>query len=98
MVRDPTGLDELRTAWGTWAWGEVRVGRHWQIGGRYEWVQRPEDPDESAWLVAPTLTWWQSEWVRLRAEYNRMTDPFGTQNQFLIQFTFAMGPHKHETY
>ena len=61
-------------------------------------MQEPDDPDESAWLVAPTLTWWQSEWVRLRAEYNHLSDPFGTQNQVLIQFTFAMGPHKHETY
>lgn len=98
MVRDPSGMEGLRTAWGTWVWGEYQLGRQWFVGGRYEWVQEPDDPDESAWLVAPTLTWWQSEWVRLRAEFDHLEDPAGVRNLFLIQFTFAMGPHKHETY
>jgi hypothetical protein len=98
MVRDPSGLEGLETAWGTWVWGEYRLGRQWLVGGRYEWVQEPDDPDESAWLIAPTLTWWQSEWVRLRAEFDHLEDPAGVRNLFLIQFTFAMGPHKHETY
>ena len=98
MINDPSGLEGLETAYGAWAWGEFRFSRQWLFGGRYDWVQNPDDPGESAWLVAPTLTWWQSEWVRLRAEFDHMVRPTDTQNLLLIQFTFAMGPHKHETY
>jgi hypothetical protein len=98
MINDPSGLEGLETAVGAWVWGEVRIARQWLFGGRYDWVQNPDQPDESAWLVAPTLTWWQSEWVRLRAEFDHLVRPSDTQNLLLIQFTFAMGPHKHETY
>jgi hypothetical protein len=38
------------------------------------------------------------EWVRVRFEWDHLDDPSGTVNAFLLQFTFAMGPHKHETY
>lgn len=98
MVNAPTGLESLETAWGMWLWGEFRLGQQWLVGGRYDWVQHPQDPDQTAWLLAPTLTWWQSEWVRLRAEFDHLVNPDDTQNLLLIQFTFAMGPHKHETY
>jgi hypothetical protein len=55
--------------------------------------------DDSAWLISPTLTWWQSEWVRIRAEYDHLERSMGeTTNLFALQITFAMGPHKHETY
>lgn len=86
------------TTMGAYALGELRFARQWVVGLRYETVENPDVAGERAWLVAPTLTWWQSEWVRLRAEYDLLSRPDETVGQFLIQFTFAMGPHKHETY
>ncbi len=98
VVRDPRGADDLETNWGAWIWSEWRLGRRWLAGARYEWVQDPGASGESAWLLAPTLTWWQSEWVRVRFEWDHLDDPAGAVNALLLQFTFAMGPHKHETY
>lgn len=85
------------TAMGGFAVAELKFARQWWAGFRYEYTEHPDDPDAHAWLVAPTLTWWQSEYVRLRAEYDvlRGADRFG---QLVLQATFAMGPHKHETY
>lgn len=88
----------LEDAVGAWGMAEVRLGQQWLAGARYDWVENPEDPGETAWLFSPTLTWWQSEWVRLRAEYDHLDGPHETVRKFLIQVTFAMGPHKHETY
>lgn len=88
----------LEEAVGAWGAAEVRLGQQWLVGARYDWVENPENPDETAWLFSPTLTWWQSEWVRLRAEYDHLDGPGETVRKFLIQVTFAMGPHKHETY
>jgi hypothetical protein len=52
------------------------------------------------WLVSPTLTWWQSEFVRIRAEYDFLSGIEGGDGSgmFILQATFAMGPHKHATY
>jgi hypothetical protein len=101
MVRNPVhGVAGLTpsSATGIWSMAEVRLGRQWLVGARYDWVENPEDPEETAWLVSPTLTWWQSEYVRVRAEYDILGRTGGNEGQLLVQVTFAMGPHKHEKY
>ncbi len=101
MVRDPADVpagSSLSSAKGIWSLAEVRIGRQWLVGGRYDWVENPLDPEETSWLVSPTLTWWQSEFVRLRAEYDLLGRRGGNEGQLLLQVTFAMGPHKHEKY
>jgi hypothetical protein len=101
MVRDPgRGPAEVTPsrAMGIWSLAEVRVGQQWLVGARYDWVENPEDSEETAWLVSPTLTWWQSEYVRVRAEYDVLGRIGGNEGQLLLQVTFAMGPHKHEKY
>jgi hypothetical protein len=88
-----------RSAWGFWTQAELRLTPSWTVGARYDRVQNPTDPDQIAWLVSPTLTWWQSEWVRVRAEYDFIARTLGPDTgKFVLQVTFAMGPHKHETY
>jgi hypothetical protein len=87
-------------ALGWWASTEVRRSEQWLVGGRVDRVENPMDTAETAWLASPTLTWWQSEYVRLRLEYDLLGRSFVTENEgrFFLQVTFAMGPHKHETY
>lgn len=101
LVRDPSNAPEavsLSRATGIWSMAEVRVGTQWLVGARYDWVENPQEPGETAWLASPTLTWWQSEYVRIRAEYDILGRTAGTEGQLLLQVTFAMGPHKHEKY
>lgn len=101
MIRDPSNAPAeaaLSTAKGFWSLAEVRLAPQWLVGARYDWVESPDDPNRTAWLVSPTLTWWQSEYVRLRAEYDALRGAPGSQGQLLLQVTFAMGPHKHEKY
>ena len=100
MLSDPEAVRGLRGewAWGIWSLAEIKLSQQWVAGGRYDWVENPEDPSESAWLASPTLTYWQSEYVRLRAEYDILGNPGKTTRQFTLRITFAMGPHKHETY
>lgn len=88
-----------RNAIGLWSLAELRFTPSWVAGARFDWVQNPAEPDETAWLVSPTLTWWQSEWVRIRAEYDFIRRTVGEDtSKFVLQVTFAMGPHKHEAY
>lgn len=91
--------EEPGSALGFWGWGELRLNQSWLAGARYEWTENPAHPEESAWLFSPTLTWWQSEYVRVRAEYDLLGRTAASgKGRFLLQVTFAMGPHKHESY
>jgi len=87
-------------AWGYWALAEARLSQRWLAGARADRVENPLSPTETAWLLAPTLTWWQSEYVRLRLEYDvqGLGSTSSVAGRVLLQATFAMGPHKHEVY
>ena len=92
------GVSAGESALGAFGLAEFKFHQQWIAGMRYDYVENPLNTAETAWMLAPTLTWWQSEWVRVRAEYDVLDGPLGRVGQFMLQFTFAMGPHKHETY
>lgn len=95
---DPSGLEQ--ETWSGYTYLEGLVARNLYAGARYDWSEDPFAPETETWAVVPYLTWWQSEWVRLRAEYEyRRDDGLDTsENRFTLQLTWAAGPHKHETY
>ena len=56
--------------------------------------------DPHLWQIGPYITWWQSPFVKFRAEYN-YSDGKGIENPehvIWLQAIFAAGPHKHERY
>jgi hypothetical protein len=92
-----------------------RLSRRWVLGLRYDNAELPGFRDEIyepaefleglrdvGWT--PFLTYWQSEFVRLRLQYQRVDRDFisfrgpETDNRLWLQVTFAAGPHKHESY
>ena len=97
---EPAPSGGVERALGLWALGELRLSQSWLVGGRFARTEHPENLEETAWLFSPTLTWWQSEYVRLRLEYDLLGRSFTPEREghLLFQVTFAMGPHKHETY
>ncbi|MFQ5704571.1 MAG: hypothetical protein ACE5HT_11175 [Gemmatimonadales bacterium] len=80
---------------------DYQAGRRFYFGGRFDYVEPLESPGH-IWGLAPHITWWQSEWVYLRAEWKHLSRPdlLGrTDNdRFVFQIVWAMGPHKHESY
>jgi hypothetical protein len=59
-------------------------------------------PDDNPyrWQVGPYLTWWQSEWVFFRIEYDYAWGDGMENDEHVVWFqtVFAAGPHKHERY
>jgi hypothetical protein len=98
---DPSGVvDTDGRALGFWSMAEVRLSPSWLVGMRFDRAESPHDPDVTQTLLSPTITWWQSEFVRVRAEYDVLGAFAGNDSTglFALQLTFAMGPHKHESY
>lgn len=92
------GSEPEENAFGGFLIGEYRLNERWVVGARYEYTENPAHREDVAWLVAPTLTWWQSEYVRIRAEFDFLRRPDGILRQLVLQTTVSMGPHKHENY
>jgi hypothetical protein len=86
-------------AWGGYSYAEGLLAQNLYAGVRYDRVENPLDPGHVTWGVFPNLTWWQSEYVRLRGEYGFVEDDLtGKENRFSLQITWSAGPHKHEIY
>lgn len=91
-----------------------KLNRSWRIGLRYDDAELPSPRSETASglfreglrerAFTPFLTFWQSEFVRLRLQYQHadrdFTGPQGSDGDDLVwlQVTWAAGPHKHEAY
>ncbi|MDH3270967.1 MAG: hypothetical protein OEN56_06520 [Gemmatimonadota bacterium] len=100
LEADDPALAGSGSVGGLWTMAELRLSNNWLVGARFDRVESPIEPDVSQWLFSPTITWWQSEFVRLRAEYDVLSafEAEPSTGMFVLQATFAMGPHRHATY
>lgn len=78
------------------------------IGGRIGYSELPYDDRQNEWDYTVCLDYWQSEFVffRFQYQYNRrnidnmmgLPGDYPSDHSFVIQISWAMGPHKHEAY
>ncbi|MDQ7008026.1 MAG: hypothetical protein Q9Q40_12410 [Acidobacteriota bacterium] len=86
-------------SWSGYLYGQVRLSARWITGLRYDRLDGPRASARRGWGWTPYLSWWQSEFVRLRAEWAYQdAGPAGVHREFRLQLTIAAGPHKHENY
>lgn len=87
-----------RSGNGGYVQANYRFDRRWVAGLRADYVDSFGDAPKVFQLV-PAVTWWQSEWVRLRLQYNLLKpEEREASHTFLLQTVWSVGPHKHETY
>lgn len=88
-------------ALGAYSYLDVAVTDRWGLGVRGD-VTQPFELDNAGrlrWQVVGYLTWWQSEWVRLRLQYAHAQGAgLATSDRLTLQLVFAAGPHRHERY
>ncbi|MFZ0391356.1 MAG: hypothetical protein WAN36_12935 [Calditrichia bacterium] len=90
------------TAWGGYTYLDFRLSRRFMAGIRGDIAQIPEleNEDTFLWQISPCLTFWQSEFVYLRLQYNHLRGYHLSEKGglLMLQIDWAMGPHKHERY
>ncbi len=85
---------------GFYTFGEYQLTQRLSAGTRFDYSQFPTNDKDSEWSVSPYLTFWQSEFSRLRLEYthserNSVTMPVEEgDNSLTLQATFTLGAHK----
>ena len=87
--------------WGFYSLVDYRLSPRFGIGARYDWVEpvnnSPFNPRSEDHAYTAYLTFYQSEFARLRLEYQRAELTTGEDdNRFFLQGTFAVGIHKHQ--
>jgi hypothetical protein len=96
LKKERGGAGDRRYGW--YVGTNYKLGARWIVGIRYDHVQQPEGPAQSVQQVVPSLTFWQSEWVKLHGEWRHRAEGGVTDNVIALQAVWSIGPHKHETY
>ena len=92
------GTGPARLGW--YVDGQTKLGSRWSAAVRYDRVEST-DPALTGheWAVTPSLTFWQSEFVFLRAQWTHHRDLLDASTDRIgLQVVWAMGPHKHELF
>ena len=80
---------------GAYGFARWQLSRRWFVGGRYDWLEDPELGGETLTAGSGYLTWFPSEFSKLVLGFERtMPTGLGATNRFLVQASFAIGPHK----
>ena len=87
-------LDGSSSGW--YLQGVYRFMPRWRAGVRYARLEPPDsaDIDHSPWAVGVMADWTNSEFGRIRAQYNRETFVDGDHDdQFILQYVMSLGAH-----
>ncbi|MBU8920487.1 MAG: DUF4355 domain-containing protein [Bacteroidales bacterium] len=91
--------DENIDSWGIFSSLQYRLGARWLCSGRFDYSQLPGDGWREEYGGTACIDFWQSEFVFLRLQYSYIDRNFDEDdNRVILQVSWAMGPHKHESY
>ena len=89
------------TAGGWYAQAIYKFLPRWRIGARYSRLQSPDDAEigHDPTAIAAMIDWTNSEFGRLRLQYNRETLADGEHdNQVMLQYIMSLGAHPAHTF
>ena len=96
LEKKRAGVGEVRYGW--YVGTTYKLGQRWVAGIRYDYVEAPGGAFSVVRGVHPSLTFWQSEWVKLHAEWRHLREAGVPSNRIALQAVWAIGPHKHELF
>ena len=84
-----------RNALGMYSYVEARLSRRFYPGFLFEYVQDVDSPSLTTKQYSPYLTFWASEFQRLRLQYTHADGPDRSDDRFFLQWTVIIGSHVH---
>jgi hypothetical protein len=85
---------------GGYVYGEAKINRQWATGFLYDNAPSLASPGKKTVGYSPFLTWYLSEFNRLRFQYSYLDDKVREErtergHQFFLQWTTVLGSHTH---
>jgi hypothetical protein len=94
-IDNPNYLGPAGDFRGAYTFARWQLTRRWYLGGRYDWIEDPEALGANLTAASGYLQWFPSEFSKVNFGFERlMPTGLDATNRFLIQATFAIGPHR----
>ena len=97
------GLDdkvdrETERSWGAYLLAQQQLNRDWYVGCRLDYTENPYDHATAAYGVSPYVSWYWSEFLRFRVEYEHRGGDVPSEDILFFQATWIFGAHPPHPY
>jgi hypothetical protein len=93
-----TSRDDTQHSRGAYLLAQQQLTRDWYAGVRLDWTQNALDDNQEVWGVSPYLTWYWSEFLRFRVEYQHKDGDTPSEDTLWFQATWVFGAHPPHPY
>jgi hypothetical protein len=83
---------------GAYLLAQQQLDRDWYLGCRLDWSQNALNDREEIWGASPYVSWYLSEFLRLRLEYQYRGGDASDENILWFQANFVFGAHPPHPY
>jgi hypothetical protein len=93
-----TSRTDTQHALGAYVLAQQQINRDYYAGVRLDWTQNPLDDQQEVWAVSPYVSWYWSEFLRFRVEYQHKGGDVKDEDTLYFQCTFIYGAHPPHPY
>jgi hypothetical protein len=96
-----TSHTDTQHSFGAYVLAQQQINHDWYAGVRLDWTKDAIDERRQIWGVSPYLSWYWSEFLRWRIEYQHRGgagDNAPSEDALLFQATFIFGTHPPHPY
>lgn len=90
--------DDTQHAVGAYFLAQQQLNRDWYAGVRLDWTENALDDKQEVWGVSPYITWYWSEFLRFRMEYQHKDGDTPSEDTLWFQVTWVFGAHPPHPY
>jgi len=83
---------------GAYLLAQQQLNRDLYAGVRFDWTQNAVDDTQEVWGVSPYISWYWSEFLRFRVEYQHKGGDVKEEDTLFFQCTFIYGAHPPHPY
>jgi hypothetical protein len=85
-------------SWGAFVLAQQQLNRDWYAGIRLDWTQHAVNEHQEVWGVSPYITWYWSEFLMFRLEYQHKGGDVLNADSLFFQCDFVFGAHPPHPY
>lgn len=93
-----TSVHHTQHSFGGFLLAQQQLNADWYAGARLDWTKNALNEHQEVWDVAPYVTWYWSEFLRFRLEYQHKQGHTPTENNVWFQVDFVFGAHPPHPY
>jgi hypothetical protein len=93
-----TSPTEKQQAFGAYILGQQQLHKDWYAGLRLDWTQDALDDTKEIYGISPYVTWFWSEYLRFRLEYQHRQGDVPDENTVYFQAIWIFGAHPRHSY